>query len=217
MVRWDEHQALASPSRVAILELLHARGEAVGVDEIASSIGLHVNTAREHLDRLVAVGFVEREREHRTVRGRPKMLYRSLDAAPDGPATVRARLDAVLVAGFGHAVDSPSAAARAAGHALVRDLPPMIGEPQQDAPSQLGALVEHLQALGFDARPDGFDVHLRQCPLAHLAQSRSDVVCSAHLGMTSALADRLGGPLEVDGVDPFSAKSGACVLHLREV
>jgi predicted ArsR family transcriptional regulator len=217
MVRWDEHQALASPSRVAILELLRARGEAVGVDEIASAVGLHVNTAREHLDRLVAVGFVEREREHRTVRGRPKMLYRSLDTAPDGPATVRARLDAVLVAGFGQAVASPSDAARQAGRALVDGLPPMVGAPQQDASSQLGALVEHLQGLGFDARPDGFDVHLAQCPLAHLAQARAEVVCSAHLGMTSALADRLGGPLEVEGVDPFSDEAGACVLHLREV
>ncbi len=216
MVRWDEHQALASPSRVAILELLRARGEAVGVEEIATAVGLHVNTAREHLDRLVAVGFVEREREHRTVRGRPKMLYRRLATAPDGPTTVRARLDAVLVAGFGQAVDSPSAAAHAAGRALVQGLPPIIGEPHQDAPSQLGALVDHLQGLGFNARPEGFDVHLKECPLAHLAQSRSEVVCSAHLGMTSALADRLGGPLEVEGVEPFSAESGACVLHLRE-
>ena len=216
MARWDEHQALASPSRVAILELLRARGEAVGVDEIARAIGLHINTAREHLDRLVAVGFVEREREHRTVRGRPKMLYRTVVEVPDGPATVRARLDAVLVAGYGQAADSPAEAARAAGRALVEGLPQMGGEPQQDAPSQLGALVEHLHELGFDTEIDGFDVHLHGCPLAHLAQTRSDVVCSAHLGMTSALADRLGGPLEVDRVEPFSGVSGACVLHLRE-
>ncbi len=216
MVRWDEHQALASPSRVALLELLRAREDPVGVEELAVAVGLHVNTAREHLDRLVAVGFVEREREHRTVRGRPKMLYRPTSAAPDGPATVRERLDEVLVAGYGRAADSPATAARAAGRALVAGLPPLIGEPQQDAASQLGALVEHLETLGFDAKVDGFDVHLKQCPLAHLAQSRSEVVCSAHLGMTSALAERLGGPLEVDGVDPFSASSGACVLHLRE-
>jgi len=216
MVRWDEHQALASPSRVAILELLRARGEAVGVDEIARAVGLHVNTAREHLDRLVAVGFVEREREHRTVRGRPKMLYRTAAEVPDGPATVRARLDAVLVAGYGQATDSPAEAARAAGRALFEGLPQMVGAPHQDAPSQLGALVDHLHGLGFDTEIEGYDVHLHKCPLAHLAHTRSDVVCSAHLGMTSALADRLGGPLEVDGVEPFSAASGACVLHLRE-
>lgn len=217
MVRWDEHQALASPSRVAILELLHSRGgEAVGVDAVAEAVGLHVNTAREHLDRLVAVGFVEREREHRTVRGRPKVLYRSLGASPDGPAIVRARIDEVLIAGYGHAADSPAAAARAAGRALVESLAPMTGEPRLDAPAQLGALVHQLEELGFEARAEGLDVHLEKCPLAHLAHSGSDVVCSAHLGMTSAIAERLGGPLEVDFVEPFSTESGACVLHLRE-
>ncbi len=216
MVRWDEHQALASPSRVAILELLHSRGDAVGVDEVAEAVGLHVNTAREHLDRLVAVGFVEREREHRTVRGRPKVLYRSLGASPDGPTLVRSRLDEVLVAGFGQALESPSAAARAAGRALIDSLPRPAEVPRLDAPGQLDALVHELEGLGFEATTDGFDVHLTQCPLAHLAHNRAEVVCSAHLGMTSALADRLGGPLEVDGVEPFSAESGACVLHLRE-
>ncbi|WP_372595143.1 helix-turn-helix transcriptional regulator [Actinotalea sp.] len=216
MVRWDEHQALASPSRVAILELLRARGEAVGVDEISREVGLHVNTAREHLDRLVTVGFVTREREHRTVRGRPKMLYRSAVPVEDGPQTVRARLDAVLVAGYGQAAESPADAARAAGRALVEGLPPLVGAAAQDAPSQLGALVDHLEGLGFSTETSGYDIHLEQCPLAHLAQSRSEVVCSAHLGMTSALAERLGGPLEVEGVDPFSSVSGACVLHLRE-
>lgn len=216
MVRWDEHQALASPSRVAILELLRARETAVGVDEIAQEVGLHVNTAREHLDRLVAVGFVTREREHRTVRGRPKMLYRSVAPVQDGPQTVRSRLDSVLVAGYGQPTDSPAEAARAAGRALVEGLPPLVGTAAEDAPSQLGALVGHLEELGFTAETSGYDIHLGQCPLAHLAHTRSEVVCSAHLGMTSALADRLGGPLEVEGVDPFSSSTGACVLHLRE-
>ncbi len=217
MVRWDEHRVLASPSRVAILDLLRNRRDPVGVEEIAGAVSLHVNTTREHLDRLVASGFVDREREHRMVRGRPKMLYRATADQPDGPETVRARVGEVLAAGFGRAVDSPADAARAAGHALVDSLPPMIGSPEQDAPGQLGALVRHLGGLGFEATPNGYDVHLKQCPLAHLAHSRSEVVCSAHLGMTSALAERLGGPLEVEGVDPFSSDTGACVLHLREV
>ena len=53
---WDEHQALASRSRAALLDVLRAEGSALGVEALADAVGLHVNTTREHLDRLVGAG-----------------------------------------------------------------------------------------------------------------------------------------------------------------
>lgn len=50
-------KALASPRRLAILQLLD---EPCYVEEIASELGVARQTAQEHLDRLVETGFVER-------------------------------------------------------------------------------------------------------------------------------------------------------------
>lgn len=43
---WDEHQALASRSRAALLDVLRTDGGAMGVEELADAVGLHVNTTR---------------------------------------------------------------------------------------------------------------------------------------------------------------------------
>lgn len=115
--RLTAYRALASESRVGILHVLQERGAPVPVDEVAAAVGLHVNTAREHLDRLVASGFVEREAEVRTTRGRPRMLYRSIDRAAAATVDARARehLARLLVDGYGRALECPGESAQDAG------------------------------------------------------------------------------------------------------
>lgn len=115
--RLTAYRALASESRVGILHVLQERGAPVPVDEVAAAVGLHVNTAREHLDRLVASGFVEREPEVRTTRGRPRMLYRSIDRAAAATVDARARehLARLLVDGYGRALECPAESAEDAG------------------------------------------------------------------------------------------------------
>lgn len=92
-------RALASPSRVAILHALQRAGGPLGVDDLASAAGVHVNTAREHLDRLRAAGFVDRSLEHRGTRGRPRVLWVAVDRPAAATLDVRFRdhlLQAVL-------------------------------------------------------------------------------------------------------------------------
>ncbi|MDO8108525.1 helix-turn-helix domain-containing protein [Isoptericola sp. b441] len=208
---WDEHQALASRSRAALLDVLRANGGAMGVDELAESVGLHVNTTREHLDRLVSAGLVSRAPEHRTTRGRPRILYRHRE--PEG-ARVRNVIDGVLLAGYGHAMASPSATAELAGRQAAGDLiPEGLLERARTPQEARRILVTELERLGFAPRDEGDGLRLCRCPVESLARERSEVVCAAHLGMTSALVERIG-QLEVLDATPF-IDGESCIVRLR--
>ncbi|GGB92648.1 helix-turn-helix transcriptional regulator [Cellulomonas carbonis] len=102
--------ALASASRVAILHLLQQADGPVPVDDVAAGVGLHVNTTREHLERLRDAGFVERDVERLGTRGRPRILYRSVERPAGATLDERFRgeLLRALVAAYGEPGSSSS-------------------------------------------------------------------------------------------------------------
>jgi predicted ArsR family transcriptional regulator len=207
---WDEHQALASRSRAALLEVLRADGGALGVEELADAVGLHVNTTREHLDRLVGAGLVARAPEHRTTRGRPRILYRRRE--PVG-ARVRAVMDEVLLEGYGRAMDAPGDAATQAGREaaerLTREQPPERAQSPAEARRIFKA---ELDRLGFAPKDEGEDLRLCHCPVETLARARSEIVCAAHRGMMVGLLDRIG---ELELADSAPLQDGeTCILRL---
>lgn len=61
--------------RTHIIQLLRDSGEPLTVSDVAESAGVHVNTARFHLESLVDSGLAERRQEPRSTPGRPKVLY----------------------------------------------------------------------------------------------------------------------------------------------
>ncbi|NTW40469.1 MAG: helix-turn-helix domain-containing protein [Cellulomonadaceae bacterium] len=235
------YRVLGSPSRVEILAALQQSGEALPVHDIAETVGLHVNTAREHLDRLVASGFVESHTEVRATRGRPRLLYRAADRPAAAGIDLRARehLTRLLVEGYGRAMESPGASAEAAGQRWAQEMPavphperheaavdeacPIDGEcpaetldERSEEWAQLAALEEHFEELGFrpEADPVTLEVQLRRCPFYDLARERTEVVCGVHLGLARGVLAREGGPLTADRLEPFVGPR-QCVLHLR--
>ncbi len=68
-------RALAAPARAAILRHLEEVGTPQTVENVATVVGLHVNTVRSHLDVLADVGLVRRDGERRSGPGRPRVLY----------------------------------------------------------------------------------------------------------------------------------------------
>ena len=234
--RLSAYRVLASASRVSILHALQQADGGLPVDEVATAVGLHPNTAREHLDQLVATGFVASQTEPRTTRGRPRLLYRAIERAAAATMDVRARehLTQLLVAGYGRAMASPADDAEAAGAAWGATLAETAGPSprgsgseagtdalgDRDAPAdpawqQLAALEQHFEDLGFrpEADADGTRIHLRRCPFADLAADRTDVVCSVHLGLARGVLSHVGGPLDVASLEPFVGRHH-CVLHL---
>ncbi len=225
-------RTLGSGSRVDLLHLLQSGGPQT-VGDLADRTGLHENTAREHLQRLVLDGFVHREPEVRTTRGRPRIVYRAItsqDVRTDPVAARRledaiagAALSRVLLAGYGRTVESVPESARAAGRDLaaraVAAVQTPSPRPAPDLPPeqrQLDALTAHLDRLGFD--PDLEDeplrFHLWRCPFLDLARERPDIVCSVHLGLAQGVLDAVGGPVEAAALHPF-VEPHHCVLELR--
>ena len=214
-------RVLACASRTRIFQLLQSDGGAMPVEDVALGVGLHVNTTREHLDRLVASGFVEREAEHRTTRGRPRIFYRSVGNAAVAAVDARAReqLVRLLLDGYGKSMKSPAASAEQAGAAWAGQLgcpgAASSADEAADLDEQIGALRRHFEDLGFEPEidMDALELHLRHCPFEDVARERRDVVCGAHVGLARGVLVRHEGPLAVDRMEPL-VEPQHCVLHL---
>lgn len=185
-------RTLASRSRMILLHHLQHSDRALPVDHLARVTGLHVNTTREHLDRLVGTGFVAAEPEPRQGRGRPRLLYRAVDrpAAASLDPWARAFLERLVLEGY------PDDSA---------------------AVDQLVALEVHLEDLGFEPEvaSERLQVHLRGCPVAELAREQPEITCGVHLRLTRGVLDAVEGPLSARRLDPFVGPEH-CVLHLDD-
>lgn len=218
------HRVLSSPSRVEILHVLQGADDPLCVEHVAVAVGLHVNTTREHLERLAAAGFLERRPEERTTRGRPRILYRVVDR--DAGATLdqrlRSHLLSVLAEGYGRQVDAPDVVAEGIGRAWAAGLTSAasargeVDDPADDGASgQLAALEMHLDDLGMrpEVELDPLQIHLHRCPFEDLARQRPDVVCSVHLGVARGVLAHHDGPVVAEALEPFVGPQH-CILHL---
>ncbi|MGW0433846.1 helix-turn-helix transcriptional regulator [Micromonospora sp. NPDC003197] len=216
MDRWqwgDRHdRSPLGERRTQILDLLRAAPTPLGVQEIAEGTGLHLNTARFHLDGLVDAGLAERETESRDQPGRPRVVYQAVSTDPDlgtGTGTRSYRLLAEILTGVtAHATPNPSMAASEAGRTWGRYLT------ERPAPFQrltrdeaIGRLTGVLTDIGFNpvVGPVGTQpqILLRHCPFREIAEHSREVVCAVHLGLMQGVLTELRAPVTVDRLDPF--------------
>lgn len=61
--------------RTHVIQLLRDNKEPLSVADVAAKVGIHINTARFHLESLVDAGLADRAAQLRTTPGRPKVLY----------------------------------------------------------------------------------------------------------------------------------------------
>lgn len=183
------------------------------VAELAEATGLHHNTAREHLDRLIAGGFVNREPEVRNSRGRPRQLY-SLGQSPSDPRVQKLVAEALRRAEqVRRLLPAPdgSGSTRSAARTT-----PSTSERNDALADQLDLLDDHLDRCGIDADvervEDSTQVQLRRCPYSTLAKVHPQV-CQAHLTLVQDVLQRVAGPLEAQSIHPFETEDH-CELHL---
>ncbi|QAY60563.1 winged helix-turn-helix transcriptional regulator [Microbacterium protaetiae] len=182
------YSAISSYSRVEIMHMLQEH-PAVTISDLTKATGLHPNTVREHLQRLIEGGYVVPEAERRTTRGRPRILYSAV-SGPDAPhspiAQQRVR----------------EAAER--GDLMRRVMPWTESELPDDAQHQLDALVEDLQDAGFDPIVDTEEltVDLTPCEHARSQAAHRDVLCAVHIALMQGVLSEAGGPLAVEGMLP---------------
>ncbi len=209
-----DHRTLASLSRINLLHELQQRG-AMTVTELAEATGLHHNTVREHLQRLVDAGFVSCETVRRPERGRPKLLYSTTADHADRMRNKRVE----------------SALARAE---QLRRLVPQAARPEVSATvaRQLDVLDDHMDQCGFDstirtapapepaepsdgasADPGAFlaEVHMHGCPFDKLVRDHPHV-CDVHFGLVRDTLRQAGGPLEARELNPVESRD--CTMRL---
>lgn len=193
---------ISSYSRVRILHLVQTRAERT-IGEICEDTGLHPNTVREHLQRLIEGGYVIQSTEHRTTRGRPRTLYSAATGAPDASSPV--------------ARDKVAEAARR-GDMMRRILAEDGSDLGQEATYQLDALIEHLEESGFEPVIDenALTVELSPCPHAASTPQHRPMLCQVHLGLMQGVLTQAGGPLSADCVRAASLPE-ECTVQLRLV
>lgn len=210
------HRALAGQTRGRLLAALRATSRPLGLRELAAMVGLHPNTAREHLRLLVDAGLVTCELAPPAGRGRPGLRYSADPAATDVGDDPRpyAQLAAALadqLAGAEHPASQAVEAGARWGRAVAAGMPPAATEP--DA---LARILELLEQSGFEPEAPartGEPIRLHRCPFGRLAVDRQPVVCGVHLGLMRGALESLGAPLDATGLEPF-VEPNLCLAHL---
>ena len=206
--------------RHRVLDFVMGAEAPVGVSEIAAVIGVHTNTARFHLEALVAAGYLQRVAEDARGPGRPRVGYRPRPLTARGGVRHYRVLAEALLGQLSTTNADPPAAATAAGRAwgaFLVQRPPPFAEAGPDA--AVGRLTTMLDELDFAPEPvadqDGHvdRIRLRHCPFLELAQPHRDLVCPLHLGLMRGALSELGASVTVSALEPF-AEPTACLAHL---
>jgi predicted ArsR family transcriptional regulator len=224
----DVHGLLAADAglplgrrRAEVLDLLRAAGSPLSVQDVADQVGLHVNSARFHLDALVEAGLAARAPRARSTPGRPSMAYQAVDggvaAAGQRHFRLLAEMLTSLVAGM---LPDPGQAATQAGREWGRYLTePPAPYQRLSAGEAIERLTATLEDIGF--APDPADgeappsvLRLRQCPFREVAEGHQDVVCALHLGLMQGALAQMRAPVTSGRLEPFIEPS-LCLAHLE--
>ena len=221
------HAALASEPRRRALALLNDSALPLEVGAVATALGLHVTTARFHLEQLEAAGLVERQIARAGQRGRPRVLF-SAAVVPVPADQAQRQLTQALAAVIGEDTDGGRARAVRAGErwsaqyeAVAVAAATVAGAPAADTasaapvPDLVPPLLRVLTEIGFepDVRADEGTIALPACPFRAEARANPDVVCSVHLGLMKGLARSLGHDATGIRLQPF-VEPNLCLVHL---
>lgn len=225
---------LMSSMRRQVLSTLLAQGSDEGAQgcsagQVAQALGLHVTTARFHLDALISAGVVESFRERRGTVGRPRTLYRvRAQAVPLAGADVAfARLARLIDAMWRDPqVTAPRARAQVtawAGAALSEGELPDAGAVA--APRTVGSWLVQVERIAQMAQRWGYvheltldrggqvvELSLTADPFAAIGRSRPEVTAGVYAGLMDALVARFAGGRPV--VEVLGSASSGLALRL---
>ena len=216
--RTDPGPARFGVSRSRVLAALQDAGGPLDVTEVAKLVGLHLNTARFHLDGLVEVGAADREVERREQPGRPRLLYGARPTGARAGARSYHLLAEILTSFVAAQVPQPARAAASAGREWGRYLAGRPGPFERvTAAVATGHLVDALDGLGFapEARTAGGkrQILLHNCPFREVASKHQDVVCAIHLGLMQGMLAELDAPIDAERLEPF-VEPNLCIARL---
>lgn len=206
-------RTLISRPRILLLDQLQ-RGGPQTAPQLAAGLRLHHNTVREHLERLVDDGLVVRETEHRTVRGRPRILFAAAGGQDGLSSAAQEQTERAIALGRAY---------RLAYHDGADDEPQDEQGCQDAGPQaattaaeQFDVLEDYLDRCGFRPRIDRPALAVRlSCPFGELRDSLDAVICDVDRRAMCSVLARVDGPLRVATLARTGPPAEAtCILQL---
>ena len=188
--------ALRDFTRRDILLRFYADRKPRSVDDVAEVAGIHRSVAFEHLERLVALGYLQVERR-RGLPGKPAKIYR-LTAGPVQISHPMRRYDVLaeaLAQSFQRLGDRGNQAIREAG----RSYGMALGRP--GSRSILGALEPLTEMGGEYEVARGGTIACTNCLFAEVCR-RTPIICSFHSGLVGGLLESSGLESAVEALGP---------------
>lgn len=213
----EVHKALADDTRYRLYRYLRLSGRPVPVRELAGRLGLHANTIRPHLRRLVEAGLVAVEsRRSASAVGRPQAVYTAIGRGGRDGRDYRLLADILAtVAGGSKAKQRAHDLAREWGDYLMTRRAPPPGA-RRPGPN-LAALQEAMAEAGFDPRfrrhgSGTFEIALRSCPFRDLLEDHRELVCTVHRGLVEGMLDGARPRLRLRSFEPLADRGTVCRL-----
>jgi predicted ArsR family transcriptional regulator len=208
----------AGTRRARVLEILREADGPLGAAQVAARTGGHVNTARFHLDALVAEGTVVRALDQPSGAGRPRAVYAPRPGMNRAGTRSYRLLAQILLSNLSSGPDAAETArqaGRAWGGYLSGPPVPFQRLSGADAVTRLTGLLDD---LGFAPEAGQLEppsmIRLRHCPFLELAEEYDDLVCRVHLGLMQGALAELRAPVTAARLEPF-AEPGACLARLE--
>ncbi len=223
---------LASPVRRAIIESLELFAEAereagesaaaggMTAAQLAEELGVHVTTARFHLDQLELAGLVLSHFTTVFGVGRPRKVYA---VAPSTNEPDRTASHLKLLAGLLSASFVSDLTPEAAGEQWIQEHVKLRRSDPATTPgawlTKLGALIDVLERWGYTPNLTTTDggrscrIDLVDCPFMDLARANPDVVCGIHRGLLTGALDQMGEEQVDVSLQPFVGPT-LCHAHV---
>jgi predicted ArsR family transcriptional regulator len=213
------HPGLVGASRVRLVKALRASDCGLDVRELAESCGLHITTARFHLDILREVGLVVARSERGGGRGRPRLVYLVAERRAGQDLAGYELLATMLAAQWDESPGERARRAERAGREAALGQVIMGASTESPSLEQAASQVSaRFAQLGFEpeVKYEGRQVliQLRACPFRSVAEKNPEVVCSLHLGLMRGALEQMGAPVGRTSLEPF-VQPQLCIARLE--
>ena len=177
-----------SPKQREVLTAVQRHPEGAKAGTVAEELGMHVNTARGHIDELVNAGAVNVVSAPSKGRGRPSLIFQA--RIPDNKAVAEEyiTLVEVLTTMLAHKEELDDAASTKALEIGRRWARAAGADASNGA---LDTLFATLRDMGFDpaTKPDSTDIELHACPFVSSGLGPSPFLCAVHAGFLQETSD----------------------------
>lgn len=224
----DNPLLVSAVRRRFVEELSAEEGRTRTAGQLAEIAGVHISTARFHLDQLVAARTLSTAYERRGV-GRPRKVYfvagRPAEGSIERDNQSLQLLSGLLVEMLSAHDGTPTPTPEQAGEEWAREH--VQSNASTDAAttpgewlSKIGGLTDVLHQWGYSPQistsndRDKAEVRLTHCPFRDLAKVNPRVVCGIHRGLMRGALGKLGESSTDVVLLPF-LEGDTCVAHLH--